>query len=105
MDAKQCPPANENEGVDNWGESELAWQLADAISPLLADSDRIQLYATLGAGDSYSAIDTVLQTMAHESYPVPAGLVAKLVIWLSAYADSDDAHRLNQLLRTVTALS
>ena len=63
-------PANDNEKVDDWAESDLAWELADAISPLLADRDRAQLYATIGSGESYTAIDTVLQTMAHQSLPV-----------------------------------
>ncbi len=99
------PPANENEEVDDWAESDLAWELADAISPLLAERDRDQLYATIGSGDSYAAIDTALQTMAHESFPVPPELVAKLVTWLHAYTHSNDAPRLHQLVRTVTALS
>lgn len=86
--------------MDEWAESDLAWDLADAISPLLAERDRTQLYATIGSGDSYAAIDTVLQTMAHESFPVPHELVAKLTNWLDAYAHSHDAPRLHQLLRT-----
>ena len=65
------PRANENGNVDDWAESDLAWELADAISPLLAECDRAQLYATVGSGESYTAIDTVLQTMAHQSFPVP----------------------------------
>jgi hypothetical protein len=96
---------NENENVHDWGESDLAWELADAISPLLAERDRHQLYATIGSGDSYVAIDTMLQTMAQESFPVSPKLVAKLVTWLDGYAHSQDAPRLHQLLRTVTALS
>jgi hypothetical protein len=90
--------------VDDWAEADLAWELADAISPLLAERDRDQLYATIGSGDSYAAIDTVLQTMAHESFPVPPELVAKLVTWLHAYTHSDDAHRLHELLRAIKSL-
>jgi hypothetical protein len=61
--------------VNDWAESDLAWELADAISPLLADRDRAQLYATIGSGESYTAIDTVLQTIAHQSLPIPAELI------------------------------
>ena len=100
------PRGNENGNVDDWAESDLAWELADAISPLPAECDRAQLYATtLGSGESYTAIDTVLQIMAHQSFPVPPELVAKLVTWLDAYAHSHDAPRLGQLLRAVTGLS
>ena len=99
------PPADENEEVDDWAESDLAWELADAISHLLAERDRDQLYATIGSGDSYTAIDTALQTMAHESFPVAPELVAKLVTWLRAYAHRNDAPRLHQLVRNIAALS
>lgn len=99
------PLSNENGNVTDWAESDLAWELADAISPLLTERERHQLYATIGSGDSYAAIDTVLQTMAQESFPVSPKLVAKLVTWLDGYAHSQDAPRLHQMLRTVTALS
>ena len=58
---------NETEKVNDWAESDLAWELADAISPLLADRYRAQLYDTIGSGESYTAIYTVLQTIAHQS--------------------------------------
>jgi len=90
--------------VDDRAESDLAWELADAISPLLADPDRSQLYATIGSGESYTAIDTVLQTMAHQSSPIPPELMAKVTNWLEAYALSDDAPRLHELLRVIKAL-
>jgi hypothetical protein len=71
--------------VDDGAESDLAWELADAISPWLADRDRTQLYATIGSVESYTAIDTVLHTIAHQSLPIPAELVIKLTNWLDAY--------------------
>ena len=41
--------------MDDWAESDLAWELADVICPLLADLDRAQLYATIGSGESFTA--------------------------------------------------
>ena len=41
--------------VDDWAEAELAWKLADALSPALPDSERAQLYAVIGSGDSYTS--------------------------------------------------
>lgn len=93
--------ANEDGTVDNWAESELAWELADAINHLLADRDRSQLYVTIGSGDSYGAIETALQTMAHHDLSVPAELIAKLANWLDAYAHSRDVLRLHELLRAL----
>lgn len=90
--------------MDDWAESDLAWELADAISPLLADRDRDQLYATIGSGESYTAIDTVLQTVAHQSLPIATELITKLTDWLDAYAHSDDAPRLHELLHAIKSL-
>lgn len=90
--------------MDDRAESDLAWELADAISPLLADSDRDQLYAAIGSGESYTAIDTVLQTMARQSSPMLPELVAKVANWLDAYTHSDDAPRLRELLCVIESL-
>lgn len=90
--------------MDNWAESELAWELANAISASLSDRARAELYATLGSGDSYTAIDTVLQTMAHQISPMAPELVAQLANWLDAYTHSEDAPRLHELLRAIRAL-
>ena len=90
--------------MDDWTESDLAWELADAISPLLAEPDRDQLYATIGSGDAYTAIDALLQTMADQRLPIPAEFIPKLTGWLDAYIHSDDAPRLLELLRVIKAL-
>ncbi|OBG24598.1 hypothetical protein [Mycobacterium sp. 852002-51057_SCH5723018] len=90
--------------MDDRAESALAWELADAISPLLAVADRDRLYAALGSGDSYSAIDAVLQNVAHHRFPLPTELITELAEWLTAYAHSDEAPRLHRLLRTIRSL-
>ncbi len=84
--------------MDDRAESDLAWELADAISPLLAERDRCHFYAAIGSGESYTAIDTALQTMAQRNAPVPSELIAKLTTWLGAYVHSADAPRLYELL-------
>lgn len=90
--------------VDDWAESDLAWELADAISSLLAGRDRAQLYATIGSGESYTAIDAMLQTIVHQHLPIPTQLITKLTDWLDAYAHSDDAPRLHELLHAIKAV-
>ena len=35
----------------DWAESNLTWELADAISPLLSERDRVQLYGAIGSGE------------------------------------------------------
>jgi len=102
---RELRQANENEKVDDPTEADLAWELADAISPLLDDHDRHQLYAVIGSGDSYTGIDTALRTIGHQSWPIPPELIGKLHDWLDAYAHSDDAPRLHELIRTIKSLS
>lgn len=100
----QTAPVTETNEVDDWAASDLAWELADAINPLIADRDRAQLYATIGSGESYAAIDAVLQTIAHRRLPITGELVAKVANWLDAYAYSSDASRLHELLHAIRSL-
>ncbi|BAN91953.1 hypothetical protein MAHJHV53_24540 [Mycobacterium avium subsp. hominissuis] len=60
--------------MDDWAQADLAWKLADALSPALAPAERAQLYAVLGSGDSYTAITTVLRA----ALPLPAALIIEL---------------------------
>ncbi|WP_186244527.1 hypothetical protein [Mycobacterium simulans] len=83
--------------MDDWAEAELAWKLADALSPAFPAAERAQLYAVLGSGDSYAAITTVLRA----ALPLPATLITELRAWLYAYQHSDDAPHLHELLRAV----
>lgn len=90
--------------MDDWTESDLAWELADVISPLLGERDRAQLYGAIGSGDSSTAIDTLLQTMAHQRLPIPTEFIPQLTGWLDAYAHTDDAPRLHELLHAIKSL-
>jgi hypothetical protein len=89
--------------MNDWDASDLAWELADAVGPLLADRDRAQIYATVGSGESYTAIGIVLQTVAQRSLSLPPELITKLADWLDAYEHSDDALRLQEMLRVIKA--
>ena len=91
--------------VDEWAESDLAWELADTLGALLPDRDRAAIYATIGAGDSYTAITTLVHVSARSGYALPARLVNKLAEWLHAYTDSNDAARLVQSLNAVKRCS
>lgn len=87
--------------MDDGAASDLAWDLAAAISPALTERDRGRLYAVIGSGDSYTAIDTVLQTAVRQNSPLPAELIAKLTDWFRAYTHNDDAPRIHELLRAI----
>jgi hypothetical protein len=70
----------------------------------LTDRDRAQLYGAIGSGESYTAIATLLQTMAHQRLPIPSEFIPKLTGWLDAYAHSDDAPRLRELPHAIKSL-
>jgi hypothetical protein len=53
-------PVNEDRNVDDRAESDLAWELADAVGRRVSDRQRTQLYAAIGSGDSYTAIDIAM---------------------------------------------
>ena len=84
--------------MDHWAETDLAWELVDGISPLLADRDRAELYAILGSGQSYMAIEMALGIIAGQGVPLAGGVVAKLGDFCDGYARSEDGLRLRDLL-------
>lgn len=90
--------------MDDWTESDLAWELADAISPQLTDRDHAQLYAMIGSGESFTAIDIALQTVTRQGLSIPTELETRLANWLDAYTHSNDAPRLRELLCAIESL-
>jgi hypothetical protein len=84
--------------MQDWAETELAWDLAAVLGPRLAEDSRAELYAAIGAGNAYTAIVTLLQTIAGETSALSRPLVDRLGDWLDAYRYSVDAPRLRNLL-------
>ena len=74
--------------MDDWAETDLAWELIEMAHPLLSDRARAELFIAIGAGSSFQAIDALLETIAREGLPVPAKLLVRLVDWLSVYVSS-----------------
>jgi hypothetical protein len=87
--------------VNNWAESDLAWELAEVVGPVLADRDRAELYVAIGSGYSYAAIDTLLQMIVQRRLPVSLAVVTKIADWLNGYVYSGDAPRLHELLYAI----
>ena len=90
--------------MKDWAESDLAWELAELVAPVLADRDRDELYVTIGSGSSYAAIDTLLQMIVQRRLPVSVALVARIDVWSNAYVHSGDAPRLHELLDAIRSL-
>lgn len=77
---------------------DLAWALAHAESPDLKLADRTRIYAEIGAGDTYSAINRLLTNAVHRGFPLPTDLVWELRRWLNGYAGTRDEARLRRLV-------
>jgi hypothetical protein len=91
--------------VDDWAETDLAWQLAEMACLLLPDRDRADVYTAIGAGYSYAAINTLLETVVHTGTPVSPALVARIGDWLTAYAHHHDEPRLREMLTALRTVS
>ena len=83
--------SRDNNHVDTWAEADLAWKLVDATSPSLSAAESAQLYAVLGAGDSYRAITTVLRALVQHAVPLPADLEISGA-WNSFYSPELNVH-------------
>jgi hypothetical protein len=91
--------------MDEWAESDLAWELADISCQLISDSDRAQFYVALGAGYNYNAIDTLLKALHSSDLAVTSALAARLADWLSVYAHHNDAPELRAMIEALRPVS
>jgi hypothetical protein len=95
---------DERRHMNDWAQCELAWELADETSLALADRDRAFLLAVIGAGHSFTVIETLLQIIIHQRRSVSVELADKIAEWVRGYADSDHAARLYGLLIAIKHL-
>lgn len=89
--------------MDDWAETDLAWELVDIACALMPNSDRVEVYTAIGAGYSYPAIKALLETVSRTGVPVSPALAARLDHWLGGYTRHEDASRLRQILADVDA--
>jgi len=90
--------------VDDWAETDLAWELAEIACLLIPDCDPTQVYTAIGAGYRYAAIETLIKAIDRASVPIPPALVARLDDWLNAYAHHDQAPRLHEMLHSIRSV-
>jgi hypothetical protein len=95
----------DNKQMEDWAETDLAWQLAEIACLLLPDHDRIDLYTAIGAGYSYAAIGRLLETVVSADVAVCRTLQARIADWMTAYAHHPDAPRLREMLTAVRTAS
>lgn len=83
--------------MQHWAETDLAWDLADALGSQLTEDSRAELYAAIGAGNPYTAIVTLLSA-AGDTSTLARPLLDSIGDWLDAYRHTADAPRLRDLL-------
>jgi hypothetical protein len=88
--------------VKEWEQADLAWDLAEAVGPLLDTRERARIFAAIGAGETGRAIVTLLAVGAADEICVAPALVDKLARWLSAYTRSEAQPRLRRLVERLT---
>lgn len=82
-------------------EATLAWALADTVSVCFAAHDNLGIYTALGAGETYSAIEQVLDIAVRKRYPLPAKLISMLAVWLDCYVGDEHEPTIRGLLHRV----
>ncbi len=70
-------------------EATLAWALADAVSVRFAAHEHLGIYIALGAGESYAAIEHMLDIAVCKRHPLPATLLGALAVWLDCYVGDE----------------
>lgn len=86
-------------------ETDLAWSLAELAVHQISERNRTDVYTAIGAGDCYTAICTLLETIVRASVPVPFALAARINDWHRAYENHADALQLYELLTAIGSLS
>jgi hypothetical protein len=79
-------------------EANLAWALALAAKPHLDGLERNYTFVTIGAGETFAAIHTLLKWVAIKRIPVEPDLVRQCISWLDAYVGHRDELYLRRLI-------
>jgi hypothetical protein len=98
--AQAAPPAA-RKGDSMKSEAKLAWALADAVSVCFTTKDQLGIYTALGAGETYGAIDRMLDIAVRKRYPLPAKLISALAAWLDCYIGNEHEPTTRSLLNQV----
>jgi hypothetical protein len=88
--------------ASTFGESRLAWSLADMAVNYLDTDQRNELFVAIGVGDTFVAICIALDVISRAHCSVESGTAAKLKAWLTAYRGHDDEPTLRRWIHRVT---
>jgi hypothetical protein len=79
-------------------ETNLAWALAEAITPHLSAVERNHVFVVIGAGDTFAAIRHLFKSAAFKRIPLRPDLLRQCTSWLLAYVGHEDERYLRHLI-------
>lgn len=82
----------------NVQEAKLAWALIEVAKPHMNAGERNLVFVTVGAGDTFAAIRSLINLVAVKRIPLRPQLAQLCAMWLEGYA-FHDAHE--QLRRAI----
>jgi hypothetical protein len=84
--------------VRNVLQTDLAWALIDAAKPHMTAGERNYVFVTVGAGDTFPAICSLIKLVADKHIPLHPALVQQCATWLDAYILHQDHDHLRRLI-------
>jgi hypothetical protein len=79
-------------------EADLAWTLALAVKPQLSAGEHNFIFVTIGAGDMFGAIRTLIKWVVIKRIPMTPDLARRCASWLDAYVGHNDERYLRRLV-------
>lgn len=79
-------------------ETDLAWALAEAAKPYLSTVERNDVFAAIGAGETFAAIRQLFESVAMKRIPLRPDLVKRCITWLRAHVGHEEERYLRRLI-------
>ena len=76
----------------------VAWALIEAAKPHMNAGERNFVFVTVGAGDTFAAIRTLINLIAAKRIPLRPQLVQLCSTWLDAYTFHDEYEHLRRVI-------
>jgi hypothetical protein len=86
-------------------EGDLAWALIDAAKPHLTIAERNYVFVTVGAGDTFPAILTLIKIVAAKQIPLRWHLVQQCATWLDAYNVHNEYEHVRHIIDSFVVLT
>jgi hypothetical protein len=79
-------------------EANLAWALIEAAKPHMNAGERNFAFVTVGAGDTFAAIRSLINLIAAKRIPLRPHLMQQCATWLDAYTFHDAHEQLRRVI-------